>query len=82
MSVKNLTQKITGAARIMAPSALYQLHVNNKLFYDRERLQRLLQAWHDAKVNSYLFTAFNGASVKDCFQLAEINPNRTKLCFR
>jgi hypothetical protein len=32
MSVKNLTQKITGAARIMAPSALYQLHVNNKLF--------------------------------------------------
>ena len=74
MSVKNLTQKITGAARIMAPSALYQLHVNNKLFYDRERLQRLLQRWHDAKVNSYLFTAFNGASIKDCFQLAEIKP--------
>jgi hypothetical protein len=74
MSVKNLTQKITSDARIMKHAALYQLHVNNKLFYDRERLQRLLQSWHDAKVNSYLFTAFNGASVKDCFQLAEIKP--------
>jgi len=74
MLVKNLTQKITGTAQIMTPSRLYSLYTNNELYFDRERLQRLLIKWHDAKVNSYLFTAFNGASVKDCFQLAEIEP--------
>jgi len=73
-NVVNLTQKVCGEAKIKSPYFLYQLHKNNKLFYDREKLQRLLVRWHDAKVNSYLFTAFNGASVKDCFQLAEIKP--------
>jgi len=73
-NIINITQKIQGEATIKSPFFLYQLHKNNKLFYDRERLQRLLVRWHDAKVNSYLFTAFNGASVKDCFQLAEIKP--------
>jgi len=73
-NVVNLTQKISGKAYSKSPEFLYNLHVNNKLYYDRERLQRLLVRWHDAKVNSYLFTAFNGASVKDCFQLAAIAP--------
>ena len=73
-NVLNLTQKISGKAYSKSPEFLYNLHVNNKLYYDRERLQRLLVRWHDAKVNSYLFTAFNGASVKDCFQLAAIAP--------
>jgi hypothetical protein len=73
-NIVNLTQKISGKAYSKSPEFLYNLHVNNKLYYDRERLQRLLVRWHDAKVNSYLFTAFNGASVKDCFQLAAIAP--------
>ena len=73
-NVVNLTQKVCGEAKIKSPYFLYRLHKNNKLFYDCEKLQRLLVRWHDAKVNSYLFTAFNGASVKDCFQLAEIKP--------
>ena len=74
MKVTNLTQKVSGKAYTKAPKFLYELHVKNKLYYDRERLQRLLVRWHDAKINSYLFTAFNGASVKDCFQLAAIAP--------
>jgi len=74
MLVKNLTQNVTCTAKLITPADLYQLHVNNKLFYDRERLQRLLKIWHDSKINSYLSTAFNGASLKDCFQLAEIKP--------
>lgn len=72
--IKNLSQKVISEAVGSNPAFLYQLHKKNKLYYDRERLQRLLQRWHDAKANSYLFTAFNGASYKDCFQLAEIQP--------
>lgn len=70
--VKNLTEKVKGQANIMSPRALYELHKTDKLFYDRQRLQRLLVEWHDSKVNSYLFTMMIGASVKDCFQLASI----------
>jgi len=74
MLVKNLTQKITGNFELMTPSELYQLNETFKLYFDRERLQRLLQSWPEKKANSYLSTLFNGASLKDCFQLAEIKP--------
>lgn len=74
MTIVNMSQKVVSRACGLTPAKLYQLHKNDKLFYDRERLQRLLQSWHSSKANSYLFTLFNGASVKDCFQLAEIAP--------
>lgn len=72
--ITNMSQKVVSRACGLTPKDLYQLHKNDKLHYDRERLQRLLQSWPASKANSYLFTLFNGASVKDCFQLAEIAP--------
>jgi hypothetical protein len=71
--VINLSQKVKSHVREMKPSFLYQFHKTGKFFYDRERLQRLLQPWHAFKTNSYLSTLFNGASLKDCFQLASIS---------
>lgn len=70
----NLTQKVSGAVHIWSPQKLYALHTAGKLFFDSKRLQRLLVRWSDAKINSYLYTMINGASVKDCFQLAKIEP--------
>jgi hypothetical protein len=72
--VVNLTKKVEGKPILWSPAKIYGLHKNGKFFYDRERLQRLLIHWSDDKVNSYLYTMINGASVKDCFQFAEIKP--------
>lgn len=72
--VVNLTKKVEGKPILWSPAKIYGLHKNGKFFYDRERLQRLLVHWSDEKINSYLYTMINGASVKDCFQFAEIKP--------
>lgn len=72
--VKNLTQKVLGSAILWTVGKIYEYHKNNKFFYDRERLQRLLKHWASSKVNSYLYTLINGGSVKDCFQFAKIKP--------
>lgn len=46
---------------------------NYKLFYvDSETLQRFLQEWKKAKIDSYLSTVFGGLAHKDLFQLADI----------
>lgn len=72
--VINLTKKVEGKPILWSVSKIYGLHKNGKFFYDRERLQRLMIHWADEKINSYLYTLINGASVKDCFQFAEIGP--------
>lgn len=72
--VVNLTKKVEGAPVLWNPSTLYSLHSTGKFYYDRDRLQRLLVEWSPDKKNSYLYTLINGASVKDCFQFAEIQP--------
>ncbi len=73
-AVINLTKKVEGKPVMWTPSILYSLYKNGKFFFDRERLQRLLTPWKPEKKNSYLYTMINGASVKDCFQFAEIKP--------
>jgi hypothetical protein len=72
--VTNLTKKVEGAPVLWTPSTLYSFHSTGKFYYDRHRLQRLLVEWSSDKKNSYLYTLINGASVKDCFQFAEIKP--------
>lgn len=72
--VTNLSKKVEGKPILWSAGKIYGMHKNGKFHYDRERLQRLLVPWPLTKVNSYLYTMFNGASVKDCFQFAEIAP--------
>jgi|TARA_B110000971_G_C19990098_1_gene491530 hypothetical protein len=72
MSITNTTAKVHSEALSKKVRWIYDLHKNNLLHYDRERLQRLLNKWFEGKRNSYLTTLFNGASFKDTFQLANI----------
>jgi len=71
--VRNTSKKITSDVDIQSPEWIYSLHINEKLHYDRERLQRLLNHWPKNKVNSYLTTLFSGSSLKDTIQLAKID---------
>ena len=73
MSITNTTAKVHSEALQKQVRWIYDLHKNNLLHYDRERLQRLLTKWYGNKRNSYLTTLFNGSSLKDTFQLAKIS---------
>ena len=78
-NILNLSQKVDSEVQIQTPRWIYQLHKSNKLHYDRERLQRLLNHWPELKANSYLTTLFNGLSQKDTIQLARIDTIVEKL---
>lgn len=71
-NIINISKKVDSTSELKSPRWIYQRHVNGELHYDRERLQRLLKQWSKNKVNSYLTTLFNGASLKDTIQLANI----------
>jgi len=73
MSITNISAKVESEVKIHNVRWIYDLHTNNLLHYDRERLQRLLTKWFEGKRNSYLTTLFNGASLKDTFQIAKIS---------
>ena len=73
MSITNISAKVESEVKIHNVRWIYDLHKNNLLHYDRERLQRLLTRWFEGKRNSYLTTLFNGASLKDTFQIAKIS---------
>ena len=73
MNITNISAKVRSEAEYKPVRWIYDLHKNYLLHYDRERLQRLLTKWHEGKRNSYLTTLFNGASLKDTFQLAKIS---------
>ena len=78
-SILNLSKRVDSEVEIQTPRWIYQLHKKNKLHYDRERLQRLLNHWPETKANSYLTTLFNGLSQKDTIQLARIDTIVEKL---
>lgn len=73
MIIKNVSAKVKSVVEIMSPGWIYQLFKNNELHIDNEKLQRLMKPWSPPKYNSYLTTLFNGASLKDTIQLAEIS---------
>jgi hypothetical protein len=77
--IKNTSAKVTSDVDIQSPEWIFSLHINEKLHYDRERLQRLLNHWPEDKVNSYLTTLFSGSSLKDTIQLAKIDTIVAKL---
>ena len=77
--IKNTSAKVTSDVDIQSPEWIFSLHINEKLHYDRERLQRLLNHWPQDKVNSYLTTLFSGCSLKDTIQLAKIDTIVDKL---
>jgi hypothetical protein len=70
--IENITKKVDSIVEIKTTGWLYQQYKAKKLFFDRERLQRLLVKWEPTKSNSYKTTLFNGANYKDSIQLAEI----------
>ena len=70
--IENITKKVDSIVEIKTTGWLYQQYKAKKLFFDRERLQRLLVKWEPEKSNSYKTTLFNGANYKDSIQLAEI----------
>lgn len=74
MAYKNITQTIHSYTELLTVSELYRLHAGNKFFYDRERLQRLLNEWVGYKKSSYLTSLMNGGNLKDLFQIAKIQP--------
>jgi len=74
VNVMNLSQKVFGEVEVVSPHTLYSLYKQNKIFTDNINLQRILMKWLESKTNSYLFTMINGASLKDTFQLAEVEP--------
>ena len=74
VNVMNLSQKVFGDVEVVTPFVLYSLFKQKKIFTDNINLQRILMKWADSKTNSYLFTMINGASLKDTFQLAEVEP--------
>ena len=78
-NILNLSKRVDSEVEIQTPRWIYQLHKKNKLHYDRERLQRLLNHWPETKANSYLTTLFNGLSQKDTIQLARIDTIVEKL---
>ena len=59
MSITNISAKVESEVKIHNVRWIYDLHTNNLLHYDRERLQRLLTKWFEGKRNSYLTTLFN-----------------------
>ena len=71
--IKNTSAKVTSDVDIQSPEWIFSLHITNKLHYDRERLQRLLNRWPADKVNSYLTTLFSNISLKDTIQLAKVD---------
>ena len=72
-TVKNVTSKVKCTYGEKTTKWIYSLAKSNKLHIDNERLQRLKKKWETKKVNSYLHTLFNGASMKDTIQLAKIS---------
>ena len=74
VNVMNLTQKVFGDVEVISPFVMYSLFKQGKIFTDSINLQRILMQWSESKTNSYLFTMINGASLKDTFQLAEVDP--------
>ena len=72
-TVKNVTSKVKCTYGEKTTKWIYRLAKANKLHVDNERLQRLKKKWEPKKVNSYLHTLFNGASMKDTIQLAKIS---------
>ena len=77
--IKNTSAKVTSDVDIQSPEWIFSLHIKNKLHYDRERLQRLLNRWPADKVNSYLTTLFSNISLKDTIQLAKVDTIVDKL---
>lgn len=77
--IKNISAKVDSIVEIKSPGWIYLLHKNNELHIDNEKLQRLKKKWEEGKVNSYLTTLFNGASLKDTIQLAKISTIIEKL---
>lgn len=74
VTLVNVTQNISSQVAAWTVGKIYELHKNKKFFYDRERLQRLLNEWPAYKKSSYLTFLMNGGSCKDLFQIAEIAP--------
>lgn len=74
MAYRNVQQTIHSYTELLTVAELYRLHSNNKFFYDRERLQRLLNEWIGWKKSSYLTSLLNGGNLKDLFQIAKIEP--------
>lgn len=71
--IENITKKVDSIVEIKTTRWIYELYKTQKLFFDRERLQRLLIDWLQIQSDSYKTTLFNGANYKDIIQLAEIN---------
>ena len=69
----NTTTRISCKHELKTPRWIYKLSKSGKLHIDNERLQRLKKEWPDYKVNSYLYTLFNGSSLKDTIQVAKIS---------
>lgn len=70
--IENISKKVDSIVEIKTTGWIYQQYKNNKLFFDRERLQRLLKKWEKLQSDSYKTTLFNGANYKDSIQLAKI----------
>lgn len=71
--VVNLTQAVKAERITMTLGQLHALHQMGKIAYDRQRLQRLLNRWSNAKINSYLTTIINGCAKANTFQLARLD---------
>ena len=71
--IKNINLKQGVSAELQLMPLKWVLDKYKSFFIDHETLQRFLQEWKKAKVNSYLSTVFGGLSHKDLFQLADIN---------
>jgi hypothetical protein len=71
--IENISKKVDSIVEIKTTGWIYQQYKKNKLFFDRERLQRLLKKWEKPQSDSYKTTLFNGANYKDSIQLAEID---------
>ena len=56
MSITNTTAKVHSEVFIKRARWIYDLHKNNLLHYDRERLQRLLTKWYEGKRNERSWT--------------------------
>ena len=68
-----LSNKVTEISDEKSLDWLFQKYINDKLFSDNEKVQRLLIDWKDYKINSYLTTLLNGMPKKDSFILADIS---------
>lgn len=70
----NTSKTLTSEVTLFNASQIYSMHKLGKFFYDRERLQRLLNEWSDYKKVSYIRYLYNGGNFKDLFQIAKIEP--------